>query len=318
MLERYLPGVYGRLKQLPNVPAADSESVVPRRTRAYRRSRAEEIATQESRAKWLALYEEVKRRYNDGKTVSAISRELGMNIKTVRKYAYAEAFPERSKHPGPSILDPYLAYLNTRHQEGCENASQLWREIKQQGFRGSKGRVLTWMREERLMPAPTTLGQFVEKVREEKRMAVRKTGSPPELVSAKQLAWLFIQEPSKLQKVDAQTLTRVRQDVEVAHIYDLARTFVDMVRQKKPEALDPWLETCAVSSVKALRTFAAGIRQDYEAVRSALELPWSNGQTEGQVTRLKFIKRQMYGRAKFDLLWQRVLRGCKEFCVRPN
>ena len=119
MLERYLPGVYGRLKQLPHAPAADSKSVVPRRTRAYRRSRAEEIATQESRAKWLALYEEVKRRYKDGKNVSAISRELGVNVKTVRKHAYAEAFPERSKRPGPSVLDPYLAYLNKRHQEGC-------------------------------------------------------------------------------------------------------------------------------------------------------------------------------------------------------
>ena len=83
--------------------------------------------------------------------------------------------------------------------------------------------------------------------------------------------------------------------------------FVDMVRQKRPEALDPWHELSTKSSVKALRTFAAGIKQDYQAVRSALELPWSNGQTEGQVTRLKFIKRQMYGRAKFDLLRQRVL-----------
>ena len=230
-----------------------------------------------------------------------------MNIKTVRKYAYAEAFPERSKHPGPSILDPYLGYLNTRHQEGCENASQLWCEIKQQGFSGSKGRVLTWMREERLTPAPTTPGQFVEKVREEKWTAVRKTGSTPELPSAKQLAWLFIQEPSTLQKADAQTLSRVRQEDEVARVYELARMFVDMVRQKKPELLDRWLELSTKSSVKALRTFAAGIRQDYEAVRSALELPWSNGQTEGQVTRLKFIERQMYGRANFDFLRQRVL-----------
>ena len=306
MLERYLPGAYGRLKQLPSAPAVASENVMPRRTRAYRRSRAEEIATQESRAKWLALYEEVKRRYNDGKNVSAISRELDLNIKTVRKYAHAAAFPERSKHPGPSILDPYLGYLNTRHQKGCQNASQLWREIKQQGYPGSKRQVLTWMREERRTPAPTTPGQYLKERREEKRTAVRKTGSPPELPSAKQLAWLFVQEPSTLQKVDAQTLTHVHQDMEAAHVYELARTFVDMVRQKKPEALDPWLEMCAASSVKALRTFAAGLKQDDQAVRSALELPWSNGQTEGQVTRLKFLKRQ-YGRAKFDLLRQRVL-----------
>ena len=200
MLERYLPGVYGRLKQLPYAPAADSESVVPRRTRAYRRSRAEAIATQESRAKWLARYEEVKRQHQDGRSLSAISRDLDMNIATVRKYACAEAFPERSKHPGPSILDPFISYLDARHQEGCENASQLWREIQQQGFSGSKRQVLKWMREERRTPAPTTPGNYVERVREEKLTAVKKTGVTPELPSAKQLAWLFIQEPSTLAK----------------------------------------------------------------------------------------------------------------------
>jgi transposase len=56
-----------------------------------------------------------------------------------------------------------------------------------------------------------------------------------------------------------------------------------------------------------LQTFAAGLQRDYAAVRAALSEPWSNGQTEGQVTRLKLLKRQMYGRAKFDLLRQRVL-----------
>jgi predicted secreted protein len=65
----------------------------------------------------------------------------------VRKYAHADTFPERSKHAGLSILDAYLQHLNMRHQEGCENASQLWREIQQQGYSGSKRQVLKWMRE---------------------------------------------------------------------------------------------------------------------------------------------------------------------------
>ena len=86
------------------------------------------------------------------------------------------------------------------------------------------------------------------------------------------LPWLFVQEPSTLQKVEAEIISHVRQDVEVAHVYELARTFVDMVRQKKSELLDSWLESCRTSSVKAVRTFAAGIQQDYDAVRSALEL----------------------------------------------
>lgn len=308
MLERYLPGVYERLRRLPGVPAVGSESIVSKRTRAYRRTGAEVVASRESRKRRLARYEEVKRHYDEDKNLSLISRELTMDIKTVRKYAYADAFPERARQPGPSILDPYLRYLDMRHQAGCGNASQLWREIGQQGFPGSKRQVLKWMREKRLTPAPTTPGRYLEGVWTEKKAAVRKNAEATSgLPSAKQLAWLFIQEPSISQDKHALTLARVLQDAEVAHVYASARTFVDIVRHRRPEELDSWFEVCAASSVKALRTFAAGIQQDYKAVCSALELPWSNAQTEGHVTRLKFIKRMMYGRAKFDLLRQRVL-----------
>lgn len=308
MLERYLPGVYERLERLPSVPTADTESIVSRRTCAYRRTGAEAVASQKSRQRRLARYQEVKRRYDKGKNLSVISRDLAMDIKTVRKYAYAEGFPERMRQPGPSILDPYLDYLNRRHQAGCENASQLWREIKRQGFAGSNRQVLKWMLEKRLAPAPTTPGRYLESVRAEKKTAATlAAGTTLGLPSAKQLAWLFVRDPSVLQSKDAPTLAHVLQDVEVAQVHKAVRTFVDMVRHKQPEVLDTWLEACAESSAKALRTFAAGIKQDYQAVRSALALPWSNAQTEGQVTRLKFIKRQMYGRANFDLLRQRVL-----------
>lgn len=87
MLERYLPGVYGRLKQLP--AAADSNAT-SKRTRAYRRTGAEAVASQESRKRRLARYE-VKRLYAGGKSLSVISRELALDVKTVRGYAYAEA-----------------------------------------------------------------------------------------------------------------------------------------------------------------------------------------------------------------------------------
>ena len=308
MLERYLPGVHERLKLLSSATPADSESVVSRRTCAYRRTAAEVVASRESRKRRLARYEEVKRLYAEGKNLSVISRELALNIKTVRGYAYAEAFPERVRQPSPSILDPYLSYLNRRHQAGCENASQLWREIKQQGFPGSKRQVLKWMRETRRTPAPTTPGRYLAGVRTETRTAMGENAEAvPSLPSAKQLAWLFIQEPAKAPSKNALVLARVLQDAEVAHVYALVRTFVDLVRHKRPEKLDSWLEECAASSVNALCTFAAGIQQDVKAVRSALKLPWSNAQTEGQVTRLKFIKRMMYGRANFDLLRQRVL-----------
>ena len=80
-----------------------------------------------------------------------------------------------------------------------------------------------------------------------------------------------------------------------------------MVRQHTAAHLDNWLTACIQTQVQNLKTFAVGLHQDYVAVHAALAKPWSNGQTEGQVNRLKLIKRQMYGRANFDLLRLRLL-----------
>ncbi len=96
-------------------------------------------------------------------------------------------------------------------------------------------------------------------------------------------------------------------DEKVAQAYILGQRFTGMVRERHPEALLPWLEDVGKSRISALVSFARGIKQDLAAVTNALSLPWSNGQTEGQVNRLKLIKRQMYGRANFDLLRKRVI-----------
>ena len=80
-----------------------------------------------------------------------------------------------------------------------------------------------------------------------------------------------------------------------------------MIRHRQVELLNDWLASCQSCSAALLRQFGFRLQQDYAAVRGALATEWSNGQTEGQVTRLKLIKRQMYGRAKLDLLRQRVL-----------
>jgi transposase len=97
----------------------------------------------------------------------------------------------------------------------------------------------------------------------------------------------------------------------------LTRRFAELVRgasvkqplEQRPTgvALDDWLVEARCCGVHAVETFAAGLHQDGAAVRAALTLPWSNGQAEGQITKLKMMKRQMYGRANFDLLRRRIL-----------
>ena len=93
----------------------------------------------------------------------------------------------------------------------------------------------------------------------------------------------------------------------IVRAYNLGQAFGRIVRQRYSKALDAWLQGAKESGIAELRSLATSLKRDKAAVAAALSLPWSNGQVEGQINRLKLIKRQMYGRAKFELLRRRVL-----------
>ena len=136
--------------------------------------------------------------------------------------------------------------------------------------------------------------------------AATRATRPPSL-TAQQLSYLFVRRPEKRTPAEQAYVTQIQQhDPTIAQIATLAEAFAQLVRQRTPHALQSWIETVLMSGLPDLKRFATGLQQD-AAVRAACELPYSNGQTEGQVTRLKLLKRQMYGRAKLDLLRQRVL-----------
>ncbi len=121
------------------------------------------------------------------------------------------------------------------------------------------------------------------------------------------MARLLVRDPETLDESETVVLAHIRQDADIAALHDLARSYTRMVRDKQPDKLDGWLNACHASEITALTTFGEGLRRDYTAVRAALKEPWSSGQAEGQINRLKMLKRQMYGRAGFDLLRKRVL-----------
>src|SRR5262249_43377800 len=127
-------------------------------------------------------------------------------------------------------------------------------------------------------------------------------------LSARQAAWLLVRRPDKLEDEDRLLLERLCAkclDVQVA--YGLAQDFITMVRERKADVLEGWFTRADASAIGELQSFVAGLERDKPAVVAALSLPYSNGQVEGQITRLKLIKRSMYGRANLDLLRQRVL-----------
>lgn len=93
----------------------------------------------------------------------------------------------------------------------------------------------------------------------------------------------------------------------IEQAYTLAQDFLKVLASAKPNNLSPWMRQALTSKLTPFETFATGLHRDLAAVKAALELPWSNGRVEGHVNRLKLIKRQMYGRANFDLLRIRVI-----------
>jgi len=185
-----------------------------------------------------------------------------------------------------SSLEEWLPWLDSRWKNGARNASALWREMREQGFRGQMGVVSEWARRRRLAERTD-------------QSALARTPS------ARCIARLMTLARDDLSKSDAVLISAIENSVPELTV---ARTLIDefqrMIRSKAAAKLDGWLEGAKASLVG---TFANGVEKDFAAVRNAISSPWSNGQTEGQITKLKLIKRQMYGRAKIDLLQARLV-----------
>jgi transposase len=309
MVERWLARVHPRLKRLPAV--APSPPSIQRVT-AFPRAPSEMLARATARRRWEAAYDDVRRRHAEGQSLRRINRETGLARATVRKYAFAESFPRNGmREPKPSMLDPYLGHLHARLDEGCENATRLWRELQDLGFGGTAKQVHRWMSERRAGSAGAT-------IRSSPSLADLRVASPtpPPLASSKQLSWHLLREPGDLDPEAAAVVARVLQDTEAAKVVDLGRRFCRIVRSRcgrqssersDVTAFDEWICEARTCGVRIVENFATNIGQDGAAVRAALTLAWSSGQAEGQITRLKLLKRAMYGRANLDLLRRRFL-----------
>ncbi|CAN5520322.1 hypothetical protein BH24CHL1_BH24CHL1_16910 [soil metagenome] len=128
--------------------------------------------------------------------------------------------------------------------------------------------------------------------------------------TARHVAGLFLRQAEQVTSEERRYLDLLReQDVHVAALYQLTQRFTTMVRERRDHDLDSWLEAAQAAAIAPLRRFATGLIRDLDAVRAGLREAWSNGQTEGQIHRLKLLKRQMYGRAGFPVLRNRVFRA---------
>jgi transposase len=246
--------------------------------------------SQQRRQRRLERYQEVVALFDGGHSQRDISRELGMNRKTIRRWLRGDQFPERKlPHRAPPKVTEFADYLRQRWNEGCHNASRLYREIQAKGYGGKRRMV----------------AQFVA--------GWRKTGkavSPksPQRIAPKHAAILVTRPANKMTEEQRRLLDRiVGQCPEVFDLRQLALSFREALMADESTQLRQWIARAKHCEFGSVVRFAYGLQKDSSAVSAAVDTPWSTGQVEGQINRLKMIKRQMYGRAGFSLLRKRVI-----------
>jgi transposase len=219
----------------------------------------------------------------DGIPIKEIVRRTGRSRGLVRKVLRgqrSDIFRLRE-----SSLELHLPWLDARWSAGERNGAALWRQLRKLGFRGCLRVVTEWATR--------------------RRQADRADNALSRAPAARTIARLMTVGRDRLSRSDAVTVAAIEDGVPLlVEAREIVAAFQAMVRKRALDALEPWLERAGTSLVAS---FANGVLKDKAAVAAAITSPWSNGQTEGQITKLKLVKRQMYGRGKLDLLQARVI-----------
>jgi transposase len=309
VLERLLTRQHRHLAE-----AAKRASSLPRESQRVCQTAAQQTEQTPSRAhreralrrqRRLARYDQVMELYRCGAQIRQIAGTVSLDPKTVRKWIRAGGFPERAtRRRGPSKLHPFVPYLRSHWQEGCHNAAQLWREITAEGYTGCYSMVKAYLAPWRVrLPAH----------QRDSTPGVKPNQCARSVIPSSRAAmWMLMREPdedkpekARFHRRFVRALRELCPQIQAAE--QLAQQFQTLVKEQQVGRLDPWIAEVQKSQIPELKSFANGLVEDKEVVVGALSLEWSNGQAEGQIHRLKLIKRSMYGRANFDLLRARVL-----------
>lgn len=296
------------LKEAAHDPADSSPAQAePRPARLSQKgtTKKQEAKSEALHQQRVERYEKVHELWGKGVTVPDIADQLGMASRTVYNYLKMAEPPERirvtHRKGRPKKVAPFQDYLLKRWQEGCRNARQLHRELtEEQGYTASYANV-----ERFLMQFRTKSHKFKQEKPATEPIKKPRVKQTP---TAKQVSrWITLPKDRRLDWQNAYLERLLQIDAAIAQTAELMVDFAAMLRERDGARLDAWLERVEQRDVAELKSFAAGLRRDYEAVKAGLTEIWSNGQVEGQVHRLKLLKRQAYGRASFETLRKRVL-----------
>ena len=269
-LERQLRRYQGTINKLAKALNADRVRVI--------RSRREEAARQAAQQKRLTRMQAIRDLHARGMSMLEITHELQVSRTFVRHVTRMDVLPEaRYRKSRPSKLDPFEPYLDQRWNEGCRNAMQLLREVKERGYPGGYKRVHQWRQKQWLLEdikvSETATTPFTLPSRQ-----VRQSFAP------RQLAWLLMHPSERLSADEKAELNElINRNPAIGTAQDLAQGFRQLFRDKQPEQLVAWFEAVRESGLDDLRTFALSLEREQEALTAAILLPWSNGPTEGIV-----------------------------------
>jgi hypothetical protein len=245
-------------------------------------------AKQAPTAKQL-VFNQVKELQAKGHSSRSIARVLSVSRTRVTRYMTHQQLPAYSPRVGGTKLSPFIKFIEQHWLEGKCNRWQLYELLQQKGYTGSY----------------VNLCKLLHRYPDPKSASLTPKSAP---VSARKAAFLPSRLPDDLSARQQEELSAILAHCPAAAgIHCLVTDCATMVRRKESELLDEWLQKAADCPVATLRSPSKGIKRDYDAVKAALSYSYSNGPVEGQVNRLKHIKRQTYGRAGFNLLRKRVL-----------
>lgn len=282
--------------------AEANPSVVPRFPQNTSLKR--KVQSAKARARRRDIHEGVWSLRSQGLSVQAIAQELGVCKNTVYNYLRSSNFTERRERSdhGLSLLNPYHDYLISRWNSGNHSTQKLFEEIRACGYTGSYATLNRFTRYLKTLPG------FEPCRGSRKNASPRVSSSSQRPLTPSRVTALVLRRPELIQPNEREVIAQLLSaHPDLKSAIELAQQFVSLVRQRLPEQLDAWLNKAKNSSVSLLRSFAVSLESDYDAVRAGVTMSVSNGPVEGHINRLKMLKRQMYGRAKIDLLERRFL-----------
>jgi len=250
-------------------------------TRLETRTRERHAAISELRAK--------------GYSLNAIRRELGLSFRTVYRFTQATDVEELlvATRNRAYSLDRFKPYVHRRWNAGVTEATVLHAELIKLGWTGSL----------------RTLQRYLQRFRNSDRRPGPAPPEPDKKATPRRVTSWIMTNPEHLPAGNQVRLKQIlarcpELEATAKHVSSFAAMMGQLTGK---EQLPGWLDAVAADDLPALHSLAAGMRRDQDAVTNGLSLPYSSGQVEGTVTKIKYLKRQMFGRANFDLLRKRVL-----------